>query len=63
MAKDFANNIKFEDGYRYSDYKSGDKICSWYWKSSSRHIKSQSPSQGWGIDKILSFALKFCGFY
>ena len=24
---DFANNIKFEDGYRYSDYKSGDKIA------------------------------------
>ena len=26
-AKDFANTIKFDEGYRHSDYKSGDKVA------------------------------------
>ena len=27
MAKGFADSINFDEGYRYSDYKSGDKIA------------------------------------
>ena len=60
MAKDFANNIKFEDGYRYSDYKSGDKTAAVGIGSLVAGTLGVKALAKVGVlTKILSFALKF----
>ena len=60
MAIEFANSIQFEEGYRYADYKSGDKTAAvGIGGLVAGTLGVKALAKAGVLTKLLAFAVKF----